>query len=70
MMLIFLIFACTEPKETISLPELPDLPKRVQAKEQIRGIETTTREAVITLFGEVRGESSSHPKTSWAATRL
>lgn len=56
MMLIFLIFACTEPKETISLPELPELPKRVQAKEQVRGVETTTREAVITLVGEVRGE--------------
>ena len=56
MILIFSIFACTEPTEKISLPELPELPQRVEEQEQKRGIETTTREAVIALVGEVRGE--------------
>lgn len=56
MPLLFLFLACTEPKEQISLPDLPALPQKISPEQQKRGVETTYREAVITLVGEVRGE--------------
>ena len=56
MTFLFLLFSCTEPKETLSLPELPKLPQKISSEKQKRGVETTTREAIIALVGEVRGE--------------
>ena len=53
--LLFLI-SCTNPTEQLVLAPLPDLPQKANVILVERGQETSTREAIITLVGEVRGE--------------
>jgi len=56
MLSFFFWLACTESNTNINISELPPLPKRVQEVQRPKGPQTTIREAMISLVGEVRGE--------------
>ncbi len=56
MLSFFFWWSCNEPQKNIEIEALPVLPDRVQAVQIPKGPQTTYREAVISLVGEVRGE--------------